>query len=108
VEHTELFIMEKYLLCWFAAELERLGLKPLIETLDRLHLSTTLPGTDSDPSTGDASDDSEGFDWLLTAAKAQRLLGHSVLLGFWVNEDVRNTSRNLMVVGIKTEKRLLS
>lgn len=41
-------------------------------------------------------DDTEpgGFDWLYTAARAQRLLGHSVLLGFWVNEDVRNTSRS--------------
>lgn len=86
-----------YRTCLDTAELERLGLEPLIATLEKLNLSTALPGL---PSSVDEDDDGSSgeFDWLYTAARAQRMLGHSVLLGFWVNEDVRNTSRNLMVV----------
>jgi hypothetical protein len=38
------------------------------------------------------------FDWLLTVGQAQRMLGLNVMVGFWVSQDVRNTSRNLMVV----------
>lgn len=38
------------------------------------------------------------FDWLQTVGQAQRLLGLNVMVGFWVSQDVRNTSRNLMVV----------
>jgi hypothetical protein len=38
------------------------------------------------------------FDWLETVGQAQRMLGLNVMIGFWVSQDVRNTSRNLMVV----------
>lgn len=38
------------------------------------------------------------FDWLQTVGQAQRMLGLNVMVGFWVSQDVRNTSRNLMVV----------
>jgi hypothetical protein len=38
------------------------------------------------------------FDWLLTVGQAQRMLGLNVMVGFCVSQNVRNTSRNLMVV----------
>lgn len=87
-----------YRTCLDTGELERLGLEPLVATLKKLNLSTTLPTkglANQDEGIGGGGGE---FDWLYTAARAQRMLGHSVLLGFWVNEDVRNTSRNLMVV----------
>ncbi|KAK5639438.1 hypothetical protein RI129_011930 [Pyrocoelia pectoralis] len=38
------------------------------------------------------------FDWLFTIAKARRLLGVSLLYGFNVAEDVRNSSTNKIVI----------
>ncbi|KAK4871970.1 hypothetical protein RN001_016094 [Aquatica leii] len=38
------------------------------------------------------------FDWLFTIAKARRLLGVSLLYGFNVAEDVRNSSKNKIVI----------
>ncbi|XP_031336950.1 neprilysin-4-like isoform X2 [Photinus pyralis] len=38
------------------------------------------------------------FDWLFTIAKARRLLGVSLLYGFNVADDVRNSSKNKIVI----------
>ncbi|PSN34745.1 Neprilysin-11 [Blattella germanica] len=72
--------------CVRSDKLEELGLDPLVNALDKLGLSTTLPQSERE------------FDWLKTIATIQRKLGLSLLVGFWVSQDVRNTSRNLMVV----------
>jgi hypothetical protein len=40
----------------------------------------------------------QSFDWLETVGLAQRMLGLNIMVGFWVSQDIRNTSRNLMVV----------
>lgn len=42
--------------------------------------------------------ETSSFVWQLTAGKARRLLGLSALIGLHVTEDVRNTSRNRLVV----------
>ncbi|KAJ9597235.1 hypothetical protein L9F63_011909, partial [Diploptera punctata] len=76
-----------YKTCLNIEKLELLGLKPLTDVLERLGLSST-----------GAPPSEENFDWLETVAKSQRTLGLNVLFGFWVSQDVRNTSRNLMVV----------
>jgi hypothetical protein len=71
----------------FADKLEVLGLEPMLTVLQKLGLSSN-----SVPPSG------QPFDWLLTVGQAQRMLGLNVMVGFWVSQDVRNTSRNLMVV----------
>lgn len=40
----------------------------------------------------------ETFVWQKTTGRARRLLGLSALFGLHVTEDVRNTSRNRLVV----------
>ena len=67
--------------------MEVLGLEPMLTVLRKLGLSSN-----SVPPSG------QPFDWLLTVGQAQRMLGLNVMVGFWVSQDVRNTSRNLMVV----------
>jgi hypothetical protein len=64
-----------------------LGLEPMLTVLQKLGLSSS-----SVPPSG------QPFDWLQTVGQAQRMLGLNVMVGFWVSQDVRNTSRNLMVV----------
>jgi hypothetical protein len=71
----------------FADKLEALGLEPMLIVLQKLGLSTS-----SVPPSG------QPFDWLETVGQAQRMLGLNIMVGFWVSQDVRNTSRNLMVV----------
>jgi len=71
----------------FADKLEMLGLEPMLTVLQKLGLSSN-----SVPPSG------QPFDWLQTVGQAQRMLGLNVMVGFWVSQDVRNTSRNLMVV----------
>lgn len=72
-----------------ADKLEVLGLEPMLTVLQKLGLSTK-----SVPSSG------QPFDWLQTVGQTQRMLGLNIMVGFWVSQDVRNTSRNLMVVSI--------
>ena len=64
-----------------------LGLEPMLTVLQKIGLSSS-----SVPPSG------QPFDWLQTVGQAQRMLGLNVMVGFWVSQDVRNTSRNLMVV----------
>lgn len=71
----------------FSDKLEVLGLEPMLTVLQKLGL-----GTSSVPPSG------QPFDWLETVGQAQRMLGLNIMVGFWVSQDVRNTSRNLMVV----------
>lgn len=71
----------------FPDKLEALGLEPMLTVLQKLGLSTS-----SVPPSG------QPFDWLETVGHAQRMLGLNIMVGFWVSQDVRNTSRNLMVV----------
>lgn len=59
----------------------------MLTVLQKLGLSTS-----SVPPSG------QPFDWLQTVGQAQRILGLNIMVGFWVSQDVRNTSRNLMVV----------
>jgi len=59
----------------------------MLTVLQKLGLSTN-----SLPPSG------QPFDWLETVGQAQRMLGLNIMVGFWVSQDVRNTSRNLMVV----------
>ena len=64
-----------------------LGLEPMLTVLRKLGLSSSSMPPSEQP-----------FDWLQTVGQAQRMLGLNVMVGFWVSQDVRNTSRNLMVV----------
>lgn len=76
-----------YRVCLDTDKLEELGLDPMLTVLQKLGLSTS-----SVPPSG------QPFDWLETVGQAQRMLGLNIMVGFWVSQDVRNTSRNLMVV----------
>ncbi|KAG8222300.1 hypothetical protein J437_LFUL001842 [Ladona fulva] len=71
--------------------MESLGVEPMLKVLKRLNMPTGPPG---DAGHSIAAD----FDPLAIIAKAQRVLGLSVFLGFYVSEDLRNTSRNVMVL----------
>jgi hypothetical protein len=64
-----------------------LGLEPMLTVLRKLGLSSSSVPPSEQP-----------FDWLQTVGQAQRMLGLNVMVGFWVSQAVRNTSRNLMVV----------
>ncbi|XP_069687936.1 neprilysin-11-like isoform X2 [Periplaneta americana] len=76
-----------YRACLDTDKLEALGLEPMLTVLQKLGLSSTNVPPSNQP-----------FDWLETIGQSQRMLGLNVLVGFWVSQDVRNTSRNLMVV----------
>nr|CAD7408507.1 unnamed protein product [Timema poppensis] len=73
-----------------ADKLEVLGVEPMMEVMKRLKVSPVPPRARK------SSEDK--FDWVYTAGRAQRILGLNMLFGFWVSQDIRNTSRNLMVV----------
>nr|CAD7439516.1 unnamed protein product [Timema bartmani] len=79
-----------YRTCLDQDKLEVLGVEPMMEVMKRLKVS---PGP---PRARKPSEDK--FDWVYTAGRAQRVLGLNMLFGFWVSQDIRNTSRNLMVV----------
>ncbi|XP_063227769.1 neprilysin-4-like [Bacillus rossius redtenbacheri] len=78
-----------YRTCLDTDKLEQLGVEPMLRVMERLGVS---PG----PPRPRHADDGR-FDWVHTLGRAQRLLGLNTLFGFWVSQDIRNTSRNLMV-----------
>ncbi|XP_049862497.1 neprilysin-4-like isoform X1 [Schistocerca gregaria] len=80
-----------YRTCLDVETLERLGVEPMLAVMRQLRVSAGPPG-------GVAGQRDAPFDWVLTLGRAQRMLGLSALIGFWVSQDMRNTSRNLMVV----------
>nr|CAD7261676.1 unnamed protein product [Timema shepardi] len=79
-----------YRTCLDQDKLEVLGVEPMMEVMQRLKVSP-IPPRARKPS-------EDKFDWVYTAGRAQRILGLNMLFGFWVSQDIRNTSRNLMVV----------
>ncbi|XP_046396781.1 neprilysin-4-like [Ischnura elegans] len=80
-----------YRTCLDTARMEALGVEPMLKVLRRLGLPAGPPG---DAGHAVAAD----FDPLTTVAKSQRVLGLSLFVGFYVSEDLRNTSRNVMVL----------
>nr|CAD7571921.1 unnamed protein product [Timema californicum] len=79
-----------YRTCLDQDKLEVLGVEPMMEVMQRLKVSP-IPPRARKPS-------EDKFDWVYTAGRAQRILGLNMMFGFWVSQDIRNTSRNLMVV----------
>ena len=65
--------------------------------MDRLGLPRELPLDDAN---------APELDLAQLSGRAQRLLGLNLLLSFYISEDVRNTSRNRMMVRICTRGRL--
>ncbi|XP_063227770.1 neprilysin-4-like [Bacillus rossius redtenbacheri] len=79
-----------YNMCLDTDALERRGVEPLLGLMAQLGLRPwpaarrQLGGT--------------RFDWVRVVARAQRLLGLNLLFKFWVGQDVRNSSRNVMMI----------
>ncbi|KAF5278256.1 hypothetical protein FQR65_LT15715 [Abscondita terminalis] len=71
-----------------------MGTDKLSENLDSLKKILKSVGLPEHPSLFNNTE----FDWLFTIAKARRLLGLSLLYGFNVAEDVRNSSKNKIVI----------
>ncbi|XP_049865226.1 neprilysin-4-like [Pectinophora gossypiella] len=76
-----------YRTCVNTDKLEEEGIKPIQRLLQTLGLPPRPP-----------SEVSTNFTWEETAARGRRMLGLNVLLGVQVAEDVRNTSRNRVVI----------
>ncbi|KAG6447821.1 hypothetical protein O3G_MSEX005171 [Manduca sexta] len=76
-----------YRTCIDTDKLEEGGIKPIQKILAKLGLPPRPPVTAS-----------ENFTWEVTAGRGRRMLGLNVLLSVQVAEDVRNTSRNRVVI----------
>ncbi|XP_061706650.1 neprilysin-4-like [Cydia pomonella] len=76
-----------YRTCINVDKLEAEGIKPIQKILEELTLPPRPP-----------SEASANFSWEFVAGRGRRELGLSVLLSVQVAEDVRNTSRNRVVV----------
>ncbi|KAK7866898.1 hypothetical protein R5R35_001640 [Gryllus longicercus] len=82
-----------YRTCMDTERLEQMGVRPMVGVLRQLGVG------EAPPPPGDASRVRPApFDWVHALGSAHRVLGLNVLFGFWVSQDMRNTSRNLMVV----------
>lgn len=97
----------------FSGQLESDGLMPIKETLELVGLPSYPPGSGPDlndtSSLNDTSVNGTTYNekgvkrsWQTAAGRARRLLGLSALIGLHVAEDVRNTSRNRLVVSYLT------
>lgn len=71
----------------FLDKLEEDGIKPIQGILGKLGLPPLPP-----------REASANFSWETSAGRGRRMLGLNVLLSVQVAEDVRNTSRNRVVV----------
>ncbi|KAJ0179111.1 hypothetical protein K1T71_004823, partial [Dendrolimus kikuchii] len=76
-----------YRTCIDTEKLEQDGLKPIEQILEKLDLPPRPP-----------TEESGNFSWVVTAGRARRMLGLNVILSVQVAEDVRNTSRNRVVI----------
>ncbi|XP_004926376.1 neprilysin-4 [Bombyx mori] len=76
-----------YRTCIDTDKLEAQGIKPIQELLEKLGLPPTPPVNVS-----------ANFTWEDVAGRGRRMLGLNVLLSIQVAEDVRNTSRNRVVI----------
>lgn len=89
-----------YRTCMDTERLEKQGVQPMIGVLRQLGVGESPPPPSvtplSDPSIATAA--KAPFDWVQTLGRTHRALGLNALFGFWVSQDMRNTSRNLMVV----------
>lgn len=72
----------------FLATVEKLGLEPIFDVLSRLDLPRDPP----------LQNDVQRLDMARLAGVVQRLLGLHLLVNFYINEDVRDTTRNRMTV----------
>jgi len=77
-----------------AASVEALGLEPIFEVLDSLGLPKEPPMQDKIPS----------LDISRVAGMGQRTLSLNLFINFYISEDVKDTTRNRMMV----KKRLKS
>ncbi|KAH0554291.1 neprilysin-4-like [Cotesia glomerata] len=77
-----------YKTCMDTAKVESLGLTPMYKVLKKLGL----------PKEPIFDDELIDLDWSTIAGTAQRYLGLNLFLNFYISEDVRNTSRNRMMM----------
>ncbi|XP_014207208.1 neprilysin-4-like isoform X2 [Copidosoma floridanum] len=92
-----------YRTCMDTASAEAMGLTPVFESMARLGLPREIPLEDKD---------TFEFDLAWLAGASHRQLGINVMLSFYISEDVRNTSRNRMMMeqvltGFLSERYLL-
>ncbi|CAH0397398.1 unnamed protein product [Chilo suppressalis] len=76
-----------YRTCNNVEKLEAEGIKPIQKVLEKLGLPPLPP-----------SEPTVNFTWVVPAGRARRMLGLNVLLSVQIAEDVRNTSRNRIVI----------
>ncbi|XP_015436169.1 PREDICTED: neprilysin-11-like [Dufourea novaeangliae] len=78
-----------YKTCMDTASVEALGLKPIHDTLAKLGLPKDPPSR---------TDNWDDLEISRIAGTAQRLLGLDLFVNFYVSEDVRDTTRNRMMM----------
>ncbi|XP_051163725.1 endothelin-converting enzyme 1-like [Leptopilina boulardi] len=77
-----------YKTCMDTASVEALGLKPILEVLKKIGLTSEIP----------VGNDTDIMNIAELSGKAQRIIGFNMLVNFYISEDVRNTSRNRMMI----------
>lgn len=76
-----------------AESVEALGLEPIYEVFDKLGLPKTPPMPGKVPS----------FDISRILGAARRMLGLNLFAHFYISEDIKNTTRNRIMVRILTD-----
>lgn len=85
-------IMENYRI---AASVEALGLAPIFEVLDTLGLPKDPPMQGKIPS----------IDISRIAGMGQRILGLNLFINFYISEDIKDTTRNRMMVRMQARSK---
>lgn len=73
-----------------SASIEALGLKPVYETFNKLGLPKDPP----------LQNEILPFDLPGIVGRIQRVLGLNIFLNFYISEDIRDTTRNMMMVSV--------
>ncbi|XP_071859700.1 neprilysin-11 isoform X2 [Bombus fervidus] len=84
-----------YRTCMNLTSIEALGLKPVYETFNKLGLPKDPP----------LQNETLPFDLPGIVGRIQRVLGLNIFLNFYISEDIRDTTKNMMTIMATPEQR---
>ncbi|XP_060814401.1 neprilysin-11-like isoform X3 [Bombus pascuorum] len=84
-----------YRTCMNLTSIEALGLKPVYETFNKLGLPKDPP----------LQNETLPFDLPGIVGRIQRVLGLNIFLNFYISEDIRDTTKNMMMIMATPEQR---
>ncbi|XP_050475405.1 neprilysin-4-like isoform X3 [Bombus huntii] len=84
-----------YRTCMNLTSVEALGLKPVYETFNKLGLPKDPP----------LQNETLPFDLPGIVGRIQRVLGLNIFLNFYISEDIRDTTKNMMMIMATAEQR---